>query len=440
MSIALLTREFPPTVYGGGGVHADFLVRALRRLDADVRVHCMGEPRPAATAHSEDDPRLISANPALRILSADLSMAAAVADADLVHSHTWYANMAGHWAKLLYDVPHVVTAHSLEPRRPWKTEPLGGGARLSAWAERTAYESADAIIAVSEAMGGDVLACYPDVAPGKVHVIRNGIDTEYYHPDPSTHVLDRLGVDLTRPYVAFVGRITRQKGLSHLLRAGLRLDPLTQLVLLAGAADTTRLKAEIDTAVSELKARRDGVLVVPEMLPRHEVRQVLSHALALCCPSVYEPLGIVNLEAMACQTAVIASAVGGIPEIVTDEVTGLLAPYDQTDPGGFERALAERINSLVADPGKAAAMGRAGRERAVAEFGWDTVAARTAELYRRLSTRSLARSRPPVPLPLALPGLPVVRPGITCRRRPAIRHLTTMPPIPSISGRSTPTS
>jgi alpha-maltose-1-phosphate synthase len=393
MSIALLTREFPPAVYGGGGVHVDFLVRALRRLDVDVRVHCMGEPRPAATAHSEDDLRLISANPALRILSADLSMTAAVADADLVHSHTWYACMAGHWAKLLYDVPHVVTAHSLEPRRPWKAEQLGGGARLSAWAERTACESADAIIAVSEAMRGDVLACYPRIVPGKVHVIRNGIDTEYYHPDPSTHVLKRLGVDLTRPYVAFVGRITRQKGLSHLLRAGFRLDPSAQLVLLAGAADTTWLKADIDAAVIELKARRDGVFVVPEMLPRQDVRQVLSHALVFCCPSIYEPLGIVNLEAMACQTAVVASAVGGIPEVVTDEVTGLLAPYNPADPAGFEQALAERINSLIADPGKAAAMGRAGRDRAVAEFSWETVAARTAGLYQRLSARSSAREQ-----------------------------------------------
>ncbi len=395
MTIALLTREFPPNVYGGGGVHVDFLVRALRQLDVDVRVHCMGEPRPGATAHPEDDPRLSYANLALRILSADLSMAAAVADAGLVHSHTWYANMAGHWAKLLYHMPHVVTAHSLEPRRPWKTEQLAGGARLSAWAERTAYESADAVIAVSEAMRGDVLACYPRIAPGKVHVIRNGIDTEYYHPDPSTHVLERLGVDLTRPYVAFVGRITHQKGLSHLLRAGLRLDLSAQLVLIAGAADTTRAKADIDAAVNELKARRDGVFVVPEMLPRREVRQVLSHALVFCCPSVYEPLGIVNLEAMACQTAVVASAVGGIPEVVTDQVTGLLAPYDQTDPAGFERALAERINSLIADPGRAAAMGRAGRERAVAEFGWDTVAARTAELYQSLSAQSLAGSGTP---------------------------------------------
>src|SRR5690348_15440273 len=232
MRAAILTREFPPDVYGGAGVHVDFLVRELRRL-IDVDVHCMGEPREGATAHTEKEDRLLGANSALQVLSTDIAMTAAVGAAgsvDLVHSHTWYASMAGHWAKLLYDVPHVVTAHSLEPRRPWKAEQLGGGARLSAWAERTACESADAIIAVSQAMRGDVLACYPRIVPGKVHVIRNGIDTEYYHPDPSTHVLKRLGVDLTRPYVAFVGRITRQKGLSHLLRAGFRLDPSAQLV------------------------------------------------------------------------------------------------------------------------------------------------------------------------------------------------------------------
>jgi starch synthase len=362
----------------------DFLVRELRRLEVDVRVHCMGEPRRGATAHSEDDPRLTSANPALRILSTDLSITAGVADAELVHSHTWYANMAGHWAKLLFGVPHVVTAHSLEPRRPWKAEQLGGGYRLSSWAEQTAYESADAVVAVSERMRADVLACYPAIDPDKVHVIRNGIDAEFYHPDPSTQVLERLGVDLSRPYVTFVGRITRQKGVPHLLRAGLRLDPSVQLVLLAGAADTAELKAETDAATSELMAARDGVFMVSEMLPRQEVRQVLTHALAFCCPSIYEPLGIVNLEAMACETAVVASAVGGIPEVVDDGVTGTLVRYDESDPAGFERDLTAGINALVADPDKAATMGRAGRQRAVSEFGWDAVADRTVELYQAL--------------------------------------------------------
>jgi alpha-maltose-1-phosphate synthase len=381
MRAAILTREYPPDVYGGAGVHVDFLVRELRRL-LDVDVHCMGEPRHGATAHSEDDPRLPDANAALRILSTDLSMTNAVGDADLVHSHTWYANMAGHWAKLLYDVPHVVTAHSLEPRRPWKAEQLGGGYRLSSWAERTAYEAADAVVAVSNGMREDVLDCYPGIDPAKVHVIHNGIDADFYRPDPQTHVLERMGVDLTRPYVTFVGRITRQKGVPHLLRAGLGLDPSVQLVLLAGAADTAELKAETDTLIDELKAARDGVQVVSEMLPREQVRQVLTHALAFVCPSVYEPLGIVNLEAMACETAVVASAVGGIPEVVADGVTGTLVPYDENDPSGLERGLTDAINALVADPARAQAMGKAGRERAVSEFGWDAVAQRTTELYR----------------------------------------------------------
>jgi starch synthase len=383
MHVAILTREFPPDVYGGAGVHVDFLVRELRRL-LTVDVHCLGEPRPGATAYSEDDPRLTDANAALRILSADLAMTAGVPPAELVHSHTWYANMAGHWSKLLYDVPHVVTAHSLEPRRPWKAEQLGGGYRLSSWAEKTAYESADAVVAVSKGMREDVLACYPSVDPAKVHVISNGIDAEFYHPDAATDVLERLGVDLSRPYVTFVGRITRQKGVPHLLRAGLQLDPSVQLVLLAGAADTPELKAETDAAIGALMETRDGVFVVSEMLPREDVRQVLTHALVFCCPSVYEPLGIVNLEAMACETAVVASAVGGIPEVVDDGVTGTLVRYDENDPVAFERDLAAAINDLVADPAKAEAMGRAGRERAVSQFGWDAVAHLTANLYRSL--------------------------------------------------------
>jgi alpha-maltose-1-phosphate synthase len=385
MRVAMLTREYPPDVYGGAGVHVDFLVRELRRL-IGVDVHCMGEPRQGATAHSEDDTRMPTANAALRILSTDLTMTAAVDGCDLAHSHTWYANMAGHWAKLLYDVPHVVTAHSLEPRRPWKAEQLGGGYRLSSWAERTAYHGADAVVAVSNGMREDVLDCYPEIDPAKVQVIYNGIDTAFYHPDPQTLVLEQIGVDLERPYVTFVGRITRQKGVPHLLRAGLRLDPEVQLVLLAGAADTAELKAETDALIDELKAERDGVFVVSKMLPREQVRQVLTHALAFCCPSVYEPLGIVNLEAMACETAVVASAVGGIPEVVDDGVTGTLVRYDEHDTAAFEEGLAAAINALVRDPAKAGAMGKAGRQRAVSEFGWDTVAQRTVELYRSLTS------------------------------------------------------
>jgi len=383
MRLAILTREFPPDVYGGAGVHVDFLVRELRKL-VDVDVHCMGEPREGATAHSENDPRLAGANAALRILSADLSMTAGVASAELVHSHTWYANMAGHWSKLLHDVPHVVTAHSLEPQRPWKAEQLGGGYRLSSWAERTAYEGADAVIAVSHGMRADVLSSYPSLDPARVHVIHNGIDAEFYRPDPEVDVLERLGVDLGRPYVAFVGRITRQKGVPHLLRAGQLMDPAIQLVLLAGAADTPELGAETDQLIDDLKAARDGVFVVSEMLPRADVRQVLTHALAFCCPSVYEPLGIVNLEAMACETPVVASRVGGIPEVVDEGRTGLLVDYTPDDPRGFEQRFAEAVNVLAADTERSRAMGVAGRARAVEEFGWDAVAARTVELYDSL--------------------------------------------------------
>ena len=383
MRAAILTREFPPDVYGGAGVHVDFLVRELRRL-LDVDVHCMGEPREGATAHSENDPRLTDANSSLRILSTDLAMAAGVAGADVVHSHTWYANMAGHWAKLLYDVPHVVTAHSLEPFRPWKAEQLGGGYRVSSWAEKTAYESADAIIAVSRGMRADVLTAYPDLDPARVHVVHNGIDTDFYRVDPGTDVLERIGVDLDRPYVAFVGRITRQKGVPHLLRAGLDFDPSVQVVLLAGAADTPELKKETDEAIERLTASRDGVFVVSEMLPREEVRQVLTHALAFLCPSVYEPLGIVNLEAMACETAVVASRVGGIPEVVVDGETGLLVDYDESDPRGLEEGLAAAVNRLVADPSLAERFGRAGRERAVSEFAWEAVARETVAIYESL--------------------------------------------------------
>ncbi len=383
MRAAILTREFPPDVYGGAGVHVDFLVRELRSL-IDVDVHCMGEPRDGAVAHSENDPRLKDANAALRVLSTDLSMTAGADGADVVHSHTWYANMAGHWAKLLYDVPHVVTAHSLEPQRPWKAEQLGGGYRVSSWAEQAAYEGADAIVAVSEGMRADVLSSYPSLDPAKVHVIYNGIDTDFYHADLGTDVLEEIGVDLQRPYVAFVGRITRQKGVPHLLRAGLDFDPSLQIVLLAGAADTPELKAETDAAIEELRATRDKVFVVSQMLPREQVRQVLTHALAFLCPSVYEPLGIVNLEAMACETAVVASRVGGIPEVVMDGETGLLVDYDEADPTGLERGLVEAVNRLAGDPELAERFGKAGRERAVSAFAWDAIAQQTVALYESL--------------------------------------------------------
>jgi len=378
VKVALLTREYPPEVYGGAGVHVEYLARALSGLvdlPVDVTVHCQGAPRDTAVAH-QAWPVLHDA--ALRVFSADLSMADAAADADLVHSHTWYANLAGHLASLLHGIPHVATVHSLEPLRPWKAEQLGGGYALSSWAERVSLASASAVVAVSDGMRSDILSVYPEISPERVRVIRNGINTLEYAPDPSADVLEKHGVDRERPYVIFVGRITRQKGVPVLLRAAASLDPSAQLVLCAGAADTQELGEEVASLVAELQASRTGVLWIPEMLPKPEIIQLLTHALAFVCPSVYEPLGIVNLEAMACSTAVVASRVGGIPEVVDDGVTGLLVPPDNP------AALADALNLLLRDPGRAEAMGRAGRERAVTEFSWETVAAQTVALYESL--------------------------------------------------------
>jgi starch synthase len=381
MRVGLLTREYPPEVYGGAGVHVDFLSRSLRGL-VDLDVHCMGAPRDNATAHALKDARLGDASSALHVFAADLEMTAGVAGADLVHSHTWYANLAGHLAKLLYDIPHVITAHSLEPLRPWKAEQLGGGYALSSWAERTAYEAADAIIAVSAAMRQDVLDCYPNINPDIVKVIHNGIDTSLYHPVPDTDALVQHGVDPKQPSVVFVGRITRQKGVPHLIAAARDLAPGTQIVLLAGAPDTPELGAEVEQAVTRLREERDGVVWVADMRPREEILQFLTHATVFACPSVYEPQGIVNLEAMACETAVVASAVGGIPEVVVDGETGLLVPYDADAPREFERAFAAALNDVVGDPSRAAEMGLAGRERAVTDFAWPAIAERTVEVYR----------------------------------------------------------
>ncbi|MDT4893683.1 MAG: alpha-maltose-phosphate synthase [Pseudonocardiales bacterium] len=384
MRVGVLTREYPPDVYGGAGVHVEFLVRELRRL-VEVQVHCFGANRLEAGVTSYPVPTgLTTANAALQTLGVDLAIAAAVGDADVLHSHTWYANLAGVLGAQLHGVPHVLTAHSLEPQRPWKAEQLGGGYRISSWAERQAYESADAIVAVSYGMRADVLEAYPFVDPARVHVIHNGIDTELYAPSAADDVLVRHGVDRSRPYVVFVGRITRQKGVRHLLAAAADFDPEIQLVLCAGAPDTPEIAAETAASVAELSESRTGVVWIREMLPREGLRQLLTHASVFACPSVYEPLGIVNLEAMACETAVVASAVGGIPEVVADGVTGLLVPQAAVTAEEFEAGLAAAINALCADPDRAAAMGRAGRERAVREFGWDTIAHRTVELYRSL--------------------------------------------------------
>lgn len=380
--IGLLTREYPPDVYGGAGVHVEHLVPALRAL-VDVDVHCFGEPREGASAHATPS-ALADANPALQTLGVDLSMVAALDGVDIAHSHTWYANMAGHLAKILHGVPHVVTAHSLEPRRPWKAEQLGGGYLLSSWVERTAYEAADAVIAVSAGMRTDVLDCYPALDPARVHVVHNGIDTGFYHPDPARDAVRAAGVDPDRPSVVFVGRITRQKGLGHLVAAAHHIDPAAQIVLCAGAPDTPEIAAETEKAVAELADARPDVIWVRGMLPTVDVRQLLSAATVFVCPSVYEPLGIVNLEAMACGTAVVASDVGGIPEVVDDGRTGSLVHYDEHAVDEFRDGIAAAVNALLADPARAAAMGAAGRERAVRDFAWETAAARTVEIYDTL--------------------------------------------------------
>jgi starch synthase len=386
LSISLLTREYPPSIYGGAGVHVAQLVPQLRKL-IDVDVQCMGEPREGATAHAENFPA--GANAALRVFGADLSMTAAIPSVDLVHSHTWYANLAGHLTGLFQDIPHVVTAHSLEPHRPWKAEQLAGGYRLSSWTERTAFEGADAVISVSAGMRGDILDSYTNLDPDKVHVVRNGIDTEEFAPDTGTDIVNQLGVDLDRPTVVFVGRITRQKGLIHLVRAAEQFDPETQVVLLAGAPDTPEIAKQVGEAFAHLQSSRGNVLWIEEMLPRASVRQVLSHATVFACPSVYEPLGIVNLEAMACEVAVVASAVGGIPEVVVDGETGYLVPYDPAqadDPAAiaaFEEGIAAKINSLTRDPDKARQFGLAGRQRCVDEFSWAKIAGETVDVYRR---------------------------------------------------------
>ena len=371
-AVALLTREYPPDVYGGAGVHVTYLARELAKL-LDLRVHCEGEPRPGATAHQPWDQLQ---DTALRVISTDLSMAQAVGGADLVHSHTWYTNLAGHLAAKLYGIPHVVTMHSLEPLRPWKAEQLGGGYAVSSWCEEVAANAADAVIAVSDAMRADLLTVYPGIAPERAVVIRNGIDVTEYAADPATDVLDRYGVDPGRPYAIFVGRITRQKGLPVLLRAAAALDRDAQLVLCAGQPDTPEQLAE----VTELVRGLNNAIWIPKMLEKREVIQLLSHATAFACPSLYEPLGIVNLEAMACGTAVVASRTGGIPEVVADGETGLLVEPD--DPG----ALAEALNALLLDPGRARSMGEAGRARAESEFSWATVAAKTTELYESVIT------------------------------------------------------
>ncbi len=398
MRALVLTNEYPPNVYGGAGVHVDYLTRELAKL-IDVDVRAFGDQashegrlavRGVHAAHdfTRVDQRLAGA---LGPLSRDLSFLAWPVDASVVHCHTWYSHLGGVLAKLLYGIPLVITTHSLEPLRPWKREQLGGGYEVSAWVERTAIEMADAVIAVSRETRADVERHFT-VAPERLHVIHNGIDTDEYRPVGTSAAMERFGIDPTAPFVLFVGRITRQKGIVHLVRAIQHLDPGIGVVLCAGAPDTPEIAAEMEAGVAEAQASRPNVVWIPEMVDKPTVIELYSRAAVFCCPSVYEPFGIINLEAMACETAVVASAVGGIPEVVVDGETGLLVPFAPApgggfapaDPDAFERGLAAAINALMADPARRAAMGSAGRRRAIEQFSWASIARQTVDLYASL--------------------------------------------------------
>jgi len=399
MRVDIITKEYPPEIYGGAGVHVTELVKSLR-TSMDVQVRAFGGPREEEGTTSYVVPaELGEANPAVQTLGTDLEIVTDVAGADVVHSHTWYANFAGHLASLLHGIPHIVTAHSLEPLRPWKAEQLGGGYAVSSWIERTAYDAAAAVIAVSGAMRDDVLRSYPDVDPAKVHVVHNGIDTELWSPSSDPDRVRELGVDPDRPSVVFVGRITRQKGLPLFLRAAAELPPEVQLVLCAGAPDTPEIEQEVRGLVDGLAATRSGVVWIAEMLPRADVVALLTAATVFACPSIYEPLGIVNLEAMACETAVVATATGGIPEVVVDAstgsgqaATGWLVPIEQAQdgtgtplqPGQYVADLAAALTDAVSDPARAASYGKAGRSRAQESFGWPAIAEQTLGVYRSL--------------------------------------------------------
>ena len=393
MRVDIITKEYPPEIYGGAGVHVTELVKSLR-TSMDVRVRAFGGERDEAGTTSYGVPgELLAANAAVQTLGTDLEIVTDVAGADVVHSHTWYANFAGHLASLLHGIPHIVTAHSLEPLRPWKAEQLGGGYAVSSWIEKTAYEGAAAIVAVSEGMRADILRSYPALRPESVKVIYNGIDVESWHPVEDPELLAQLGVDRDRPAVVFVGRITRQKGLPYLLRAAEKLPPEVQLVLCAGAPDTPQIMAEVEELVRGLQTTRKGVVWLDRLLSRHELCTILAAATTFVCPSVYEPLGIVNLEAMACGAAVVGTATGGIPEVVVDGVTGRLVPIEQVqdgtgtpiDPDRFVDDLARVLTEVVSDPERARQYGAAGRERATTDFSWDRIAEQTAALYAEVA-------------------------------------------------------
>ncbi|WP_454169180.1 glycogen synthase [Microbacterium paulum] len=396
MRVDIVTKEYPPEIYGGAGVHVTELVKALRK-SIEVQVHAFGQGRDEADTSSYTVPvELGSANPAIQTLGVDLEIVGDVAGADVVHSHTWYANFAGHLASLLHGIPHVVTAHSLEPLRPWKAEQLGGGYAVSSYIEQTAYEHATAVVAVSEGMRRDILRSYPTLDPEKVRVIYNGIDVDAWHPRTDHALLERFAIDPNRPSVVFVGRITRQKGLPYFLRAAALLPPEVQIVLCAGAPDTPQIMAEVEGLVRDLQRTRDGVVWIDEFLQRDDLCAILTSATTFVCPSIYEPLGIVNLEAMACGAAVVGTVTGGIPEVVVDGVTGRLVPIDQvqdgtgtpTDPDRFVADLAATLAEVVADPERARAYGAAGRERAATAFSWQAIADATESLYREVAQPS----------------------------------------------------
>ncbi len=393
MRVDVISREYPPEVYGGAGVHVAELVRALRP-DLDVIVRCFGMPRDEPDVFSYLVPAELSgANPSIATLGVDLQIAQDVAGANLVHSHTWYANAAGMLASQLHGIPHVVTAHSLEPLRPWKAEQLGGGYRVSRWIERSAFAEASAIIAVSEGMKRDIMRSYPFLDEARVTVVHNGIDLERWKPVNDDEIVRGLGIDPTRPSVVFVGRITRQKGLPYLLKAAALLPHDVQLVLCAGAPDTPEILAEVQAGVAGLQSERSGVIWLDTLLSHHELAAVLSQATTFVCPSVYEPLGIVNLEAMACSTPVVGTATGGIPEVIDDGVTGRLVPIDQVgdgtgtpiDPDKFIADLAATLREVVSDPERARRMGAAGRRRAERDFSWTSIADRTRAIYGSLT-------------------------------------------------------
>lgn len=394
MRVDVITKEYPPEIYGGAGVHVAELVAALRS-SIDVQVRAFGAERAEPGTHAYLAPAELSgANPALQTLGTDLVMVGDVAGADLVHSHTWYANFAGHLASQLHGIPHVLTAHSLEPLRPWKAEQLGGGYAVSSGIERLAYESAAAIIAVSAGMRQDILRSYPQVDPERVRVIHNGIDVERWRPVENAAFLKSVGMDPARPSVVFVGRITRQKGLPYLLRAARLLPEDVQLVLCAGAPDTPEIMAEVQEGVRLLQQTRQGVIWIERMLPRDELSAILAAATTFVCPSVYEPLGIVNLEAMACGAAVVGTATGGIPEVVDDGVTGRLVPIEQlqdgtgtpVDPERYVSDLAAVLTEVTGDPERAKQYGEAGRERARSQFSWGAIADTTRALYEELTS------------------------------------------------------